>query len=192
MASGIKVAFGREGEEIVRDEPFDVLLVCTYHRILRSEVFGHAGVALNFHPSLLPAYRGASPFYWVIRNGESKTGLTAHYLTSNPDAGDILSTVETCLDPGETQGSLRKKLSKGAFELTLEVIRMIKSNSLNPIPQDETQSSYFPRVNDDIREIDLNWTAAEMRRHLDALKPFPGALHNGSPVSEACALSLLP
>ena len=190
-ALGIEVAFGKEGENIVRKDHFDVLIICTYHRILTPEIFSRADLSINFHPSLLPAYRGASPFYWVIRNGESKTGLTAHLLTDKPDAGDIVSIKEIPLDPGETQGSLRQKLSKGAFELTSEVMRKIKAKSLVHEQQDETKASSYPRLNDTLREIDLTWTPAELRRHLDGLKPYPGALYNGFAICDEEAFSLL-
>src|SRR5205085_11343765 len=32
--------------------------------------------ALNFHPSLLPKYRGRAPLNWVLVHGESETGVT--------------------------------------------------------------------------------------------------------------------
>ncbi|MFP4687446.1 MAG: formyltransferase family protein, partial [bacterium] len=33
---------------------------------------------INIHPALLPEYRGANPYFWVIRNRENHTGSTIH------------------------------------------------------------------------------------------------------------------
>lgn len=44
----------------------------------------------NFHPSVLPNYRGPVPSYWCVRNGERKTGYTLHRVTERIDSGEIL------------------------------------------------------------------------------------------------------
>lgn len=45
---------------------------------------------INFHPSLLPKYRGPTPVNWAIINGETETGVTAHYMEEEFDKGDII------------------------------------------------------------------------------------------------------
>jgi methionyl-tRNA formyltransferase len=49
---------------------------------------------VNFHPSVLPLYRGPVPSYWVIRNGERRTGFTLHRITARIDDGEILDQEE--------------------------------------------------------------------------------------------------
>ena len=39
-------------------------------------------VAINFHGSLLPKYRGRTPHVWAIINGENKCGITAQVIDS--------------------------------------------------------------------------------------------------------------
>ena len=47
--------------------------------------------ALNVHPSLLPAYRGAAPIQWAIANGETQSGVTVQELSRDKfDRGRIL------------------------------------------------------------------------------------------------------
>ncbi len=48
-------------------------------------------VAINFHYSYLPDYRGVNIPTWVIYNNESYTGVTWHYVTSCIDGGDIIA-----------------------------------------------------------------------------------------------------
>ena len=45
---------------------------------------------LNLHGSLLPKYRGRCPINWALIHGEQETGVTLHYMTPNPDDGDIV------------------------------------------------------------------------------------------------------
>ena len=47
--------------------------------------------AINLHGSLLPKYRGRCPINWAVLNGEKEAGVTLHYMTEKPDAGDILA-----------------------------------------------------------------------------------------------------
>jgi methionyl-tRNA formyltransferase len=47
--------------------------------------------AVNFHPSVLPKFRGAHPHFWAIREGAQETGVTAHRMTPELDAGQIIA-----------------------------------------------------------------------------------------------------
>ncbi len=45
---------------------------------------------VNFHPSLLPYYRGPWPLQWMIANEERIGGFTVHEVTERVDDGPIL------------------------------------------------------------------------------------------------------
>ncbi len=49
---------------------------------------------INFHYSLLPAYRGVNIPTWVIYNEEKYTGVTWHYVTDRIDHGKIIAQRE--------------------------------------------------------------------------------------------------
>ncbi len=49
---------------------------------------------INFHYSLLPAYRGVNIPTWVIYNEENYTGVTWHYVTDQIDHGKIIAQKE--------------------------------------------------------------------------------------------------
>ena len=46
--------------------------------------------SIQYHPSLLPKYRGPSAINWPIIAGESETGLTIFWPDNGLDTGDIL------------------------------------------------------------------------------------------------------
>ena len=79
-------------EEQVRDLAPELILVYSYSMLLHAEVLciPRRG-AINIHGALLPEYRGPNPMQWALLNGETETGVTLHYMTTECDAGDIIA-----------------------------------------------------------------------------------------------------
>ncbi len=50
--------------------------------------------SIQYHPSLLPAYRGASAINWPIIKGEKETGLSIFWPDNGLDTGDVLIAEE--------------------------------------------------------------------------------------------------
>ena len=70
----------------------DVVFCAAYPQILSKAVLDVPRIGcVNFHPSLLPKYRGAHPHFWCIAQGEEISGVTAHYMTQNIDDGPIIA-----------------------------------------------------------------------------------------------------
>ncbi|MBW2119343.1 MAG: bifunctional UDP-glucuronic acid oxidase/UDP-4-amino-4-deoxy-L-arabinose formyltransferase, partial [Deltaproteobacteria bacterium] len=67
---------------------------------------------LNLHGSLLPEYRGRCPINWVLVNGEKETGVTLHYMTPNPDDGDIVCQEKIVISAKDTAQSLHEKMTE--------------------------------------------------------------------------------
>jgi methionyl-tRNA formyltransferase len=68
----------------------DVGIIAGFNQIFRKELIERFGFLVNFHPSILPLYRGPVPSYWCIRNKEEKSGYTLHSVTEGIDSGEIL------------------------------------------------------------------------------------------------------
>ena len=51
--------------------------------------------SIQYHPSLLPAYRGASAINWPIIKGEKETGLSIFWPDNGLDTGDVLVQKKT-------------------------------------------------------------------------------------------------
>ncbi len=177
---GVPCSFGTEGEERVAADPPDIVLCATYHRMLGASLLGKVRWAINLHPSLLPRYRGANPSYWVIRNGETETGVTAHLMSAAADAGDIVWQQKLALSEMETQGSLRRRLAELAARAAVDTLRAIRAATVSRTPQDDGQSSTFGRPSDADRTLNPSWTMAEGARAIRALSPFPGARADGN------------
>src|SRR5438105_15232233 len=61
--------------------------------------------SIQYHPSLLPAYRGASAINWPIILGEKETGLSIFWPDNGLDTGDVLLTKKTPIGPKDTLGT---------------------------------------------------------------------------------------
>ena len=53
---------------------------------------------INFHPSILPGYRGSSPILWQIKDRLPYIGITAHYMTEDWDWGEIINQMKLPVD----------------------------------------------------------------------------------------------
>jgi hypothetical protein len=58
---------------------------------------------INIHHSFLPAFEGAKPYHRAHDRGVKIIGATAHYATSELDAGPIIEQV--CIDTKQSQTS---------------------------------------------------------------------------------------
>jgi methionyl-tRNA formyltransferase len=131
--------------------------------------------AINLHPSLLPAYRGAAPIIWAVINGESTTGITTFYLNARVDAGDILMQEEVAIGPEETAGELETRLSAEGARLVLITVDGIADHTVTPRPQTGNAFPRAPKLRKEDGRIDWNRPAETVRNHIRGANPVPGA-----------------
>jgi len=101
----------------------------------------HMG-AVNFHPSLLPKYRGAHPHFWQILHGEKEGGVTAHFMTENIDDGDIIAQLSFPIEDS-TYADLYRKIIKYTPQLVREIGTFFKSQTMQTIPQRANDSTCY-------------------------------------------------
>src|SRR5437899_2473043 len=117
----------------------DLLLAATYTVPIPHRFLGVKGrTCLGLHPSLLPAYRGATPTTWMVLNQEPQfCGVTLHHLTSKAFAGDIAAQRKVEADAKDTDGTLRRTLAAVAGEMVAEAAAMLaRGEELPRTPQD--------------------------------------------------------
>ena len=77
---------------LLQKRGFDFILVACWPYLLQKPVLAAVDcAALNLHPSLLPAYRGADPIGAQLEAGDFNFGITLHELDSRFDHGDIIA-----------------------------------------------------------------------------------------------------
>ncbi len=165
-----------EGITLVRNLQPELIVVVAFGQILPDEILGIPPLGcINLHPSLLPKYRGAAPMQWSLINGDEKTGITVAYITSKLDSGDIILQREASIENFDTGASLSDKLSSSGAMLVIEAICLIKDGNVQRIPQDETRTSYAPKIRHEDAIIDWKKPAKNIFNLVRALNPVPGA-----------------
>jgi methionyl-tRNA formyltransferase len=101
---------------------------------------------VNYHPSLLPRYRGPSPLGRILLNGETYSGATWHMVTNKLDQGDIAAQASFVIEPRDTvRDLLAKSLSLG-IKMLQPLIRQIEEDKLYLQPQKEADATYYPKL----------------------------------------------
>jgi methionyl-tRNA formyltransferase len=84
--------------------------------------------SIQYHPSLLPAYRGASAINWPIIKGEKETGLSIFWPDNGLDTGAILIQKKTPIGPTDTLGSVYfDRLFPMGVDAMLEAVDLVKA-----------------------------------------------------------------
>ncbi len=86
----------KELPDEIYNTDWDFILVCSYGKILRKKLLDlpKHGV-INIHPSLLPKFRGPSPYVSNILADDRTTGVSVMLLAEEMDAGAILAQART-------------------------------------------------------------------------------------------------
>jgi len=131
---------------------------------------------IQYHPSLLPRYRGPSSINWPIIRGDTRTGLTIFRPTDGLDEGPVILRREIPIGPDDTLGTVyfNHLFPMGIIALQ-EAADLVLSGRATQTPQDESQASYegWCRAG----EARINW-----HNHVDLIynlirgcNPAPGA-----------------
>jgi methionyl-tRNA formyltransferase len=131
--------------------------------------------AVNLHPSMLPAYRGAAPIAWSVINGEHQTGLTTFLLNERVDAGDLLLQVPVTIADGETAGELEARLAVAGAEVLVRTVDGLADGTLTPRPQPAGQVTGAPKLSRHDGWLDWSQPAAALRQRILGTNPVPGA-----------------
>ena len=131
---------------------------------------------IQYHPSLLPKYRGPSAINWPIIQGESETGLSIFWPDNGLDTGDVLIQKKTPIGPADTLGSVYfDRLFPMGVEAMLEAVDLVKAGKAPRIKQDEAKATYEGRCGPDNAHIDWGRPWQEIDRLIRGCNPAPGA-----------------
>ncbi|MDA0224935.1 MAG: methionyl-tRNA formyltransferase [Proteobacteria bacterium] len=98
---------------------------------------------IQYHPSLLPKYRGPSSINWPIIRGETKTGLTIFRPTDGLDEGPVILQKETRITPDDTLGTVYfDRLFPMGVAAMLEAADQVVAGGHRELVQDEALASY--------------------------------------------------
>lgn len=153
-----------------------VFAIASYGRILRAELYDaplHG--TLNVHASLLPRWRGASPIQAALLAGDAETGVSVQRIVDELDAGDIVVTRSTPIEPRETAGELLARLAVLGGQALVAALDALEAGRARFTPQDPTRVTFARKLTKDAGRIDWSVSAERVDRHVRAMTPWPGA-----------------
>src|SRR3974377_1107260 len=132
--------------------------------------------SIQYHPSLLPAERGAAAYNRAIIKGEKETGLSIFWPDNGLDTGDVLIQKKTPISNTDTLGTVYfDRLFPPAVEAMLESVDLGKAGKAPRIKQDEAKAPYGGKCGPGNAKIDWGKPWEQIDRVIRGCNPSPGA-----------------
>jgi methionyl-tRNA formyltransferase len=137
---------------------------------------------IQYHPSLLPKYRGPSSINWPIIKGEMETGLTIFRPSDGLDEGAVILQKKTPISADDTLGTIYfDRLFPMGVSAMLEAADLVVAGTHKEAVQDESQASYEGWCRTAEARIDWAKPIDHVFNLIRGCNPAPGAwtTHNG-------------
>lgn len=146
-------------------------ILASFGIIIKSDVldlFEPEGI-LNIHPSLLPAYRGASPIESAILNGDTDFSVSIMKLVKAMDAGPIYYQA-TIKSLPLIKDEIYKALATAGAKWLVEHL----DNLPEPKPQDDSKATFTIKFDKSLSQLKPEeYTADELYRQVIAFLGYP-------------------
>lgn len=154
----------------------DVAVTAAYGQILSDEFLSiPARGTINIHPSLLPAYRGATPVQSAIASGETQTGVTILFTVKKLDAGNIILQKVYEIGSDERAGELMPRLFKESARLLADALDQLKDPNFAGTPQDPAKVTHCQKIDKTDGNIAWHKDAEKIYNRFRAFDPWPGS-----------------
>ena len=111
--------------QVCKEYDINLIVLARYMRILTpSFVWRYPNRIINIHPSLLPAFQGASAYSQAFERGTKIAGVTCHYVTENLDQGPIILQDVFDVGPDDSIEEIKAKGQKLEARTLLKAVRL--------------------------------------------------------------------
>lgn len=134
-------------------EQADIFISVLYEHLVSEVYIMKRRGCYNFHPGILPFYKGAGAYSWVIINGEKETGVTLHEIDPDIDNGSVIEIGRFPIEGWDTAETLFKKAEDEIMRLFKKWFKRLLLQDYVSIPQTEKGTIYYRK--DLLRAKDL-------------------------------------
>jgi len=164
---GIPVISMEEAEMLALERSdIDLVVSYLYWRKIRKPLIERPRYGcINFHPAILPDWRGTAGYNVSILYGINEWGATAHYVDESIDTGRIIQVKRFPFDPNKSTAlSLERKTQEIQMELYKEIVNLVVKNGILPsVAQDTTVGRYISKKEmEAMKAVDLKNDSIEM------------------------------
>lgn len=168
-----KIKDDREAIEKIKNLKPDFIIVVAFGQILPQEILVIPQYGcINLHASLLPHLRGASPIESAVLMGDAVTGNTTMLMDIGLDTGDMLLKEQISIR-GLNAGQVHDLLMESGSKLLIRTIEGMVKDEITPQKQDDSISSYAPKITREDEIIDFNEPGNKIVSRIRAMNPKP-------------------
>lgn len=163
-------------DELLNSE-WDLFIVAAYGNLIPKALLNipkHG--TMNYHPSLLPKLRGASPVRTaILTDARDAVGVSIILLDEEMDHGPILAQAKIALDEWPIGAlTLEALLAEQGGILLAETIPLHLQGSINPEPQEHAEATFSKKIVKEDSRIELADDGALNFRKYCAYEGWPG------------------
>lgn len=122
----------------IRQAQPGILITYRCPHIIPMSIIRDTALAVNIHPSMLPKYAGLNPWHDMMRQNETRGGVTIHRLTEKVDSGEIICQREMTLDFSKGMQRNRDNADTLAAEMIAGIMRRWGDQSQSAVGKEMT------------------------------------------------------
>lgn len=175
---GIDVVSQAEAENIVLKKEVDLVVSYLYWNKIKEPLISKPKFGcINFHPAILPDWKGTAGYNVAILNKLKKWGATAHYIDEDIDTGKIIKIFDFSFDYRvETALSLEKKTQEIQMALFKSVILDVIEKGKLKTENQKHKGTYISREQmEKMKEIDMQNDDIDLKIRAFWFPPYDGA-----------------
>ena len=178
---GIPVVSMEDAERLLESGEEKIDLVVSYlfwRKIRRPCIELPRYGCINFHPAILPDWRGTAGYNVAILNKLDKWGATAHYVSEKIDEGRIIKVFQFDFDyRQETAYSLEKKTQDIQCQLYKKILMdVMEKGVLDSEVQEINEGIYISRKEmEEMKKIDVEKDDIDLKIRAFWFPPYDGA-----------------
>jgi len=122
----------------LRSYECDLFVSMSFNQIFKKEIISVPPLStINCHAGKLPFYRGRNILNWALINDEKEFGITAHYVDTGIDTGDIITQAVFKISDEDTYKTLLERSYLGCAEVLNDAVQIIQRGNVKRIVQNE-------------------------------------------------------
>ena len=128
---------------LARNLGVDYFLNAGTPRILKADFLNISKGVINAHPGLLPKYRGCTCVEWSIYNNDP-VGASAHFMTTDIDAGPLIYGESMQVKPGESYETIRTRMIGHQVHVLVKALGILSNPPASGFPDSEDGNYFRP------------------------------------------------
>lgn len=160
----------------IRESGIELVIVMAYGQILKPDLLEAPRLGVvNFHASLLPRLRGASPIATAMALGLAESGVSLMRIIPQLDAGPVADAERVAIGPADSAATLYENIAAACVPLLARNFQALTDGSIHFQAQDPAAVSYCRILEKSDAHLNFNAPATELANRIRAFQPWPGA-----------------